>query len=312
MSRRTRMLAGLDLSKTVGVEIGALDKPLVTRDMGEILYVDYTDAATLRERYQADTKVQKDAIVDIDGIWGDNSLSEAIGGRKVDYVLASHVIEHVPDLVTWLNELESVLLPGGQIRLAIPDMRYTFDCFRRETVFSDVLPAYIARARRPMPREIIDFICNFADVKTDLLWHQPAKAVGRKLYGAADAIQVVQASMRGEYHDVHCWTFTPASFARLMGEITAAGLSRLKCHSFSDTPTGKLEFCASLSVDPTGDILTWEQIERMARPHPVTDDESRPAFMRWHLLALLRSKVLQLATRFCPSLLQRVRRTLRG
>jgi Methyltransferase domain len=311
MDRRTRILAGLNVGHSVGVEIGALDKPLVTREMGEILYVDHADTATLRKKYQEDPGVRADAIVDVDGVWGTNTLLEAIGGRKVDYVLASHVIEHVPDLITWLNELESILAPGGQIRFVIPDMRYTFDCLRRETVFSDVLPAYIARARRPMPREVIDFICNAADVRSDLLWHKPARqAVTRKLYHFADAAQLGEASMRGEYHDVHCWTFTPASFARLMSEIGAAGLSNLACRAFTDTPIGGMEFYVSLAVLATADALPWAQMERAARPNP-SSGLLRPFFTSLHP-RVLKPKLERFGRRYCPSLLERARQALRA
>jgi hypothetical protein len=85
----------------------------------------------------------------------------------------------------------------------------------------------------------MDFVCNAADVKSDLLWHKAAEqAVSRKLYTYADAARLGEAAMRGEYHDVHCWTFTPRSFARLMSAIGAAGLSNLVCRAFSDTPIG--------------------------------------------------------------------------
>ncbi|HEY2001776.1 MAG TPA: methyltransferase domain-containing protein [Acidobacteriaceae bacterium] len=310
MDRRTRILTGLNVGDSVGVEIGALDKPLVTRDMGEVLYVDHADTATLRKKYEGDAGVRADAIVDVDGVWGNNTLLEAIGGRKVDYVLASHVIEHVPDLVTWLNELESILMPGGQIRFAIPDMRYTFDCLRRETVFSDVLPAYIVHARHPMPREVMDFICNAADVRSDLLWHKPAKrAVSRKLYLFADAARLGEASMRGEYHDVHCWTFTPASFARLMNEIGAAGLSNLACRAFTDTPIGGMEFYVSVAVYAMADSLPWMQMEREARPKG-SSGLLRPFFTSLHP-RVLRPKLQRFGGRYCPSLLERARQALR-
>jgi hypothetical protein len=295
----------------VGVEIGALDDPLVTRDMGQVLYVDHADTATLRKKYQGDAGVRADAIVDVDGVWGTNTLLEAIGGRKVDYVVASHVIEHVPDLITWLNELESILTPGGQIRFAIPDMRYTFDCLRRETVFSDLLPAYVARARRPMPREVMDFICNAAEVRSDLLWHKPAaQAVTRKLYLFADTEQLGEAVMRGEYHDVHCWTFTPASFARLMNEIGAAGLSNLACRAFTDTPIGGMEFYVSVTVYPTPDSLPWTQMERAARSNP-SSGLLRPFFTSLHP-RVLRPKLERFGRRYCPALLERARQALRA
>lgn len=306
MDRKTRILNGLKLRESVGVEIGALDKPLVTRDMGTVLYVDHADTAALRRKYQGDAAVRSDAIVDVDGVWNNNTLFEAIGRRKVDYVIASHVIEHVPDMITWLQGLEAVLAPGGQIRFAIPDMRYTFDCLRRETVFSDVLAAYIARARCPMPREVIDFVSNAADVRSDLLWHKPAaRAISRKLYTFADAAKLGDAAMRGEYHDVHCWTFTPASFARLMQQITDAGLSNLACTAFTDTPTGWTEFYVSLAVCPANEAVPWSQLERTARPNPASSP-LRALFTSLHP-RVLKPRLERFGSRHCPSLLQRAK-----
>src|SRR5258708_2170191 len=105
MDRKNKLIAGLELKESVGMEIGALCRPVVTRSDGEILYIDHTDSQSLREKYRADPDVNIAEIVDVDGIWGSNTLSDAIGGRKVDYIIASHVIEHVPDLITWLSEL---------------------------------------------------------------------------------------------------------------------------------------------------------------------------------------------------------------
>ena len=311
MDRRARILKGLKLRESVGVEIGALDKPLVTRDMGQVLYVDHADTAALRRKYQDDTAVRADAIVDVDGVWNNNTLLEAIGGRKVDYVIASHVIEHVPDLITWLKGLEAVLAPGGEIRFAIPDMRYTFDCLRRETVFSDVLPAWIARAKCPMPREVIDFVANAADVRSDLLWHKPpAQAISRKLYTDADATKLGEAAMRGEYHDVHCWTFTPASFARLMQQITAAGLSNLACRDFIDTPIGWTEFYISLAVCAPNEALPWSKIERTARRNPASSP-LRAILTSLHP-RVLKPRLDRFGSRHFPSLLQRARQLRRA
>lgn len=306
MDRRARILKGLNLRDSIGVEIGALDKPLVTREMGQVLYVDHADTTALRRKYQEHTNVCADAIVDVDGVWNNNTLLESIDGRKVDYVIASHVIEHVPDMITWLRDLEAALAPGGEIRFAIPDMRYTFDCLRRETVFSDVLPAYIARAKCPMPREVIDFVANAADVRSDLLWHKPAaRAISRRLYTCADAAKLGDAAMRGEYHDVHCWTFTPASFARLMQQITAAGLSNLSCRGFTDTPIGFTEFYISLAIGPVSDAIPWSKIERAARSNPASNP-LRALLTSLHP-RVLKPRLSRFGSRHFPSLLQRAK-----
>ena len=63
--------------------------------------------------------VNPDLIVETDAIWGDQALLGALK-RPVDFIVASHVVEHVPDLVTWLSELHSALTEGGQVRLCSP------------------------------------------------------------------------------------------------------------------------------------------------------------------------------------------------
>ena len=133
-SRRDRILARLDLKNLNGLEIGALAAPLVLPSDGNIFFVDHCDTKTLREKYASDSSVTVEKIVEVNAVWGALSLQDCIGAvRKVDYVLASHVIEHVPDLVTWLAEIRSILRPDGTLRLAVPDRRFTFDYLRPES-----------------------------------------------------------------------------------------------------------------------------------------------------------------------------------
>jgi 2-polyprenyl-3-methyl-5-hydroxy-6-metoxy-1,4-benzoquinol methylase len=46
-----------------------------------------------------------DKLVEVDAIWGQNTLTEALKGQQVDYIVASHVIEHVPDLIHFLIQI---------------------------------------------------------------------------------------------------------------------------------------------------------------------------------------------------------------
>ena len=143
-SRRDKILANLDLKALKGLEIGALASPLVKPEEGNIFFVDHVDTETLLKKYGPDPSVNKADIMHVDAVWGAQTLQDCIGaGRKVDYVVASHVIEHVPDLVTWLSEIHSVLRKNGSLRLAIPDRRYTFDYLRNESRIHDVLEAYL-------------------------------------------------------------------------------------------------------------------------------------------------------------------------
>lgn len=56
-----------------------------------------------------------------------------------DYAVASHVFEHLPNPVGWLRDVAALLVPRGVIALAVPDRRFTFDFFRRETTAARIL-----------------------------------------------------------------------------------------------------------------------------------------------------------------------------
>ncbi|MGC8160060.1 hypothetical protein ACP3WZ_26405, partial [Salmonella enterica] len=61
------------------------------------------------------------------------------------------------------DEIAAILKPGGELRLAVPDRRYTFDLLRNESRLHDVLDNYLRKARRPQPHQIIDF-CGLSRV----------------------------------------------------------------------------------------------------------------------------------------------------
>lgn len=264
--RRHRLLRGLNIQDSVGVEIGPLCWPLVRRsDGGSIIYVDHADTPHLQQKYQNDPHVDVNEIVDVDAVWGRNSLHQAIGGRYVDYVIASHVVEHVPDLVTWLRELGAVLKPTGEVRLAVPDRRFTFDYFRRESGLPEVLASYIERARVPQPYSILDYALNAAEVNGLDAWQKRLDVTScRRHHTWEGALYLARDSFEnGTYIDVHCWVFTPRSFARLIGELCRINLLDFACESFCDTAKNEIEFSVVLRRSRDRDYVaeSWRRME---------------------------------------------------
>ena len=261
-SRRDRILANLDLKALQGVEIGALASPLVRPEQGDILYVDFADTATLREKYKDDPTVAIADIVNVDALWGSQTLQQCIGAdRKVDYVVASHVIEHVPDLIAWLAEIRAILKPAGALRLAIPDRRYTFDFLRPESRLHDVLDAYLSRARAPLPRAILE-VNNLAravdcgDAWDGALDIDNLRRLGNPKVGIE---QARDALANGTYYDTHCWVFTPLSFAELCAEMAQSDLLDLACDFYVETPRNQLEFYVGMvpGADKAAVIASW-------------------------------------------------------
>jgi 2-polyprenyl-3-methyl-5-hydroxy-6-metoxy-1,4-benzoquinol methylase len=114
LTRNQKLLYYIDPTHQMGVEIGPLVNPIVTRQMGPIRYIDHATTEVLRLKYADDPSIDVNKIVDVDYVWGDKSL-EALTHAEApfDYLIASHVIEHVPDLVGWLSEIRTILKPGG-------------------------------------------------------------------------------------------------------------------------------------------------------------------------------------------------------
>ena len=54
------------------------------------------------------------------------------------------------------------------------------------------------------------------------------------------------AEFNGAYHDVHCWVFTPQSFAALCCELAGHGVMHFECEWIDDTRRNELEFLTSL------------------------------------------------------------------
>jgi SAM-dependent methyltransferase len=262
MDRRTKLLNGIDVSKSTGVEIGALCRPFVTRQDGRVYYVDHTDTATLREKYRCDPDVDINALVDVDVVWGEKPLAQAIP-EQVDYVVASHVVEHVPDLVSWLRELTSILRPSGEIRLIVPDRRFTFDYLRRETRLSDVVYAWMRRARVPLPYIVLDYVMSVVKLDPAAAWRGEVDPNALEHHhNFQQALDCATQATEGIYHDVHCWVFTPKSFASLMINFARNGLPVFECTQFFDTAPMTIEFFVGMkpSMDCEGAIRSWQDM----------------------------------------------------
>lgn len=265
MTRTEKMLEGLDLGTAVGLEVGALCNPIVPPATPGIFYVDHVDTPALREKYKDHPHVDLEKLVEVNGVWGEKTLAEAAAAvTPVDFFVASHVIEHVPNLIGWLQEIATVLKPGGQVRLAIPDRRYTFDLLRRETGLADVLAAYLVKARTPQTRQIIDHIENVVRVDAERVWNASLDRRSLVKHHTADDMFRVLDDIRenGAYHDVHCWVFTPHSFAELMGRLADLEYHSFACQRFHDTEYNTYEFIVSMQsvAQPSVAAASWRAL----------------------------------------------------
>jgi Methyltransferase domain len=251
-SRTDSLLRSIDVANAKGLELGPLINPVVRRDMGDVRYIDHVDTDELRARYATHVGFDVDAIVPIDYVTR-GSIYDTVGPDiPFDYVIASHVIEHVPDVVGWLGDIRSVLRDDGVLSLAIPDHRRCFDALRSPTVTADLIHAYLTKPTTPSPRQVFDHYSCAVAWRGMIAWEEePPFSELVLVHSESEALErATTASTSGDYLDVHCWMFTPSSFMRIFGALTRLQLVPFSLESCSETVGG--EFFATLRVsDPS-------------------------------------------------------------
>lgn len=233
------------------LEIGPLHAP-ICRAPAKVKYIDAFTTEELKNQYRADPNVDQEAIVDVDYIWRGEPYSELITER-FDGVVTSHNIEHVPCLVTFLSNLESVLNAGGAIYLAIPDKRYCFDHYKSESSLEDVVLAHYEKRTRPGIASLLRqqlLVTHNESLEHWLGNHgQPAfmacSSATQSWKGMLETM-IKTHSGTNSYVDTHVWMFTPVSFARLLSGLTVLGLTRLVLEAVHETAFGSHEFYAVL------------------------------------------------------------------
>lgn len=175
-----------------------------------------------------------------------------IGNRPpFDYAIASHVIEHVPNVLGWLRGIHDVLRPGGTFNLAIPDRRCTFDLRRHPSTLGELVEADLMGFACPSVRQMFDHCVTAVALQPGEPWRSdvdpdrvPPLSGDLAMRFAFE--QSRQIASDGRYFDSHCWVFTPKSFLDLLRGATELGLVPFVLGEFQPTEAGEFEFFATL------------------------------------------------------------------
>lgn len=258
MSARIDCLARhVDFAKAEGLEIGPLDRPVIRPAMGSIRYADHLPEADLRAKYadQDFSAIQgrPDAptdLVPLDYVVAADTLAGP-PEASFHYLVASHVIEHVPNPIRWLEGAAALLKPGGVVWLAVPNRLYTFDRPRPPTTAGDWLEAHWQERDRPSPRQVFDelrWATGLRQEELEAAWNgglDQRSLVGRLLARPIDMTVLERA--RHSYRDVHCTIADELDMALILRDVSAMGMLGLQVREITLTPPGGIEFYIVLS-----------------------------------------------------------------
>lgn len=253
--------------KGLGLEIGPSHNPLAPKKKGFSVHIlDHASAKDLRNKYR-DHGVNIENIEEVDFVWKGEPLHELIGNTKCyDWIIASHVIEHVPDFISFLQQCEILLKDDGIISLVIPDKRYCFDYFSQITSTGEVLDAHLEKRQRPSSGQIFNHIANAAKRNGNIAW-------GPDNNGGADQLvhefheaksHFLRSKETSDYIDVHCWRFTPSSFKLIISDINQLNLIDMEVRNQFNTVG--CEFYISLgkvSKNPTEIISRFSMLSKI-------------------------------------------------
>lgn len=233
------------------LEIGPAYSPLASRSRGwNSFSLDHATQEELREKYKGSQPIER--IEPVDFVWKKGPIETAIPEQELrtfDVLIASHVLEHIPDPIAFFLSAAKILKPNGLISLVLPDKRFAFDFFKPLTTTSDYLYAHLHRRSRHTKKTAFDNVaCNVAE-SGKIVWG--SGAVGsfgffgeEVLTKAKQAFDEHVEDESGPYVDYHATIYTPSSFALILFELGQMGVIpfRVEC-AF---PTQGCEFFVTL------------------------------------------------------------------
>jgi SAM-dependent methyltransferase len=222
-----------------GLEISPGAAPLIRREdaAGGLTYCDKVGGDAWKASYGA--KAQGE-MLSSDVTLGTRRLDEVFPAAHFDYVVSSHVLEHIPDFIGFFKSVEIVLKPNSDLVMIVPDKRYTFDVLREPTSIAQIERAHELRLIHPSREMMREFFSHIDHAATaELLWaktHQPAPTF------SADQVEERLGRTKPEDIDLHCWVFTPSVMRTLLDYVCEVHAPLLHVVEVSDTPHGSIEF----------------------------------------------------------------------
>jgi glycosyltransferase involved in cell wall biosynthesis len=244
------------------IEIGPSYNPVVAKvDGWQTTTIDHASRDDLLKKYRSMGVETADRIEPVDYVWQDGPLTALIPQcmhGQFDGLIASHVAEHLPDLISFFESASTLLTPGGIMALALPDKRVCFDFFQPLSTTGDIIDAHARQRSRHLRRTFFNQAAYGTTRNAEIGWPHIGNAAPFSLihsvFQAQQAYNAASEDPGSPYSDTHAWTFTPKSFELVMLELNL--LSHTDWAISSIQPADGVEF------------LVWLERKRLVMPEP--------------------------------------------
>jgi hypothetical protein len=223
------------------LEIGPFNCPVLTGK--NIKYFEVLDKDELKCRAISLNR-NPDTIPDIDYIDKDGNLQTI--KEKFELVLSCHSIEHQIDFIKHLNDVSNLLNENGLYVVILPDKRYCFDHFIRETTIADIL--YIHNLddnlkRNHSLKSVIEHRALTCHNNSIRHWNNDHGTLEIKVDKITEAINEYNTGLKNnKYIDVHSLQFTPTSFSTIISLLYELKYIDFKVKKIYPTVKNSVEF----------------------------------------------------------------------
>jgi SAM-dependent methyltransferase len=158
---------------------------------------------------------------DVETMFGKRYVTDArdlsaIADASYDFVVASHVLEHLANPLRALHEWKRVLRPGGVLLILVPDRRNTFDHKRPLTPFEHIESDFLANTQEDDLTHL-DEVLALHDLTLD-------PGAGSREQFSERCLR--NAEVRAMHHHVFSAEVVSAMFARLNMPVLSISFER--------------------------------------------------------------------------------------
>lgn len=239
------------------LEFGPLTRPIVKKEhFPNSYYADIRSAEDIKKLYSDNfylqstgIKVDLESIVDIDYVIKGSYKKTFKNVKKFDVAILSHVVEHMPDIVDFFQDILNILKDDGRLILIYPDAEYSFDHFRNGSSFTEAYEVYTKQ--KSLGGRVMDFAYNVvAENNPFFFWNDVKENAKLPKNSFQDTLAIYHKALTGEYpDDVHFWPFSNHQLIKFFYDMDRASLLKFEIEEFFPTRENTQECMVVLKVN---------------------------------------------------------------
>jgi SAM-dependent methyltransferase len=241
------------------LELGPLNRCLLDRKKYKNYYFgDIRSTQEIKDLYKGNEYLEKtgltvdlDSIINIDFVIKSSYKETFKNIEKFDYVIVSHVLEHIPNLLFFFEDIQNILKPNGELIILYPDRRFCFDHLRTDSKFSDIYDVYVRGVKR-VASQVLDFYSNVVkENEPTKFWDLNFKIPIASKRNSEKNLQAYESTARGILEgDIHYWPFSDTAFLKFLYDCCMYKIFNVSIKYFIPTQINTQEFL--LIIDLSG------------------------------------------------------------